>query len=214
MSKELIRLADCVMTFDDEVVLDKINLSIRVNINRDNAHEFIEVYHYLHELLNDPSINIYPGIIREDTTDGCALCYSSLNSRDYFELLKQCAENDIPVNFMPKHIMSKNCMINHLNSFIIGPKGELYKCWNDFNHHERVIGYIFDTEFSNRKLFLQYMTQAGIHSDPKCKSCLIFPACSGGCGYHRLKTSLKTDDMTYALFIRTKTYLRKLFCQL
>ncbi len=29
MSKELIRLADCVMTFDDEVVLDKINLSIR-----------------------------------------------------------------------------------------------------------------------------------------------------------------------------------------
>ena len=29
MSKELIRLTDCVMTFDDEVVLDKINLSIR-----------------------------------------------------------------------------------------------------------------------------------------------------------------------------------------
>ena len=29
MSKELIRLADCVMTFDDEMVLDKINLSIR-----------------------------------------------------------------------------------------------------------------------------------------------------------------------------------------
>ena len=29
MSKELIRLADCVMTFDDEVVLDKINLSIQ-----------------------------------------------------------------------------------------------------------------------------------------------------------------------------------------
>ncbi len=29
MSKELIRLADCVMAFDDEVVLDKINLSIR-----------------------------------------------------------------------------------------------------------------------------------------------------------------------------------------
>ena len=29
MSKELIRLADCVMAFDDEVVLDKINLSIQ-----------------------------------------------------------------------------------------------------------------------------------------------------------------------------------------
>ena len=29
MSKELIRLTDCVMAFDDEVVLDKINLSIR-----------------------------------------------------------------------------------------------------------------------------------------------------------------------------------------
>ncbi len=29
MSKELIRLVGCVMTFDDEVVLDKINLSIR-----------------------------------------------------------------------------------------------------------------------------------------------------------------------------------------
>ena len=29
MSKELIRLADCVMAFDDEIVLDKINLSIQ-----------------------------------------------------------------------------------------------------------------------------------------------------------------------------------------
>lgn len=29
MSKELIRLADCTMAFDDEVVLDKINLSIQ-----------------------------------------------------------------------------------------------------------------------------------------------------------------------------------------
>lgn len=29
MSKELIRLANCVMAFDDEVVLDKINLSIQ-----------------------------------------------------------------------------------------------------------------------------------------------------------------------------------------
>ena len=29
MSKELIRLTDCVMAFDEDIVLDKINLSIR-----------------------------------------------------------------------------------------------------------------------------------------------------------------------------------------
>lgn len=165
----------------------EIHLSIRVNINRDNAYEFIEVYHYINDMLHDPTINIYPGLIREETTDGCDLCYSSLNNNDYFKLLKQCAEKNIPVNFMPRHSSSKNCMINNLNAFIIGPEGELYKCWNDFNHRERIIGNILDTEFSNRKLFLQYMTQADIHTEPKCKSCLTFPTCSGGCGFHRLK---------------------------
>ena len=29
MSKELIRLTDCVVAFDEDIVLDKINLSIR-----------------------------------------------------------------------------------------------------------------------------------------------------------------------------------------
>ncbi|MCI9157179.1 MAG: ATP-binding cassette domain-containing protein, partial [Lawsonibacter sp.] len=29
MSKELIRLADCTMAFDEDIVLDKINLSIQ-----------------------------------------------------------------------------------------------------------------------------------------------------------------------------------------
>ena len=29
MSKELIRLTDCVMAFDEDIVLDKINLSIK-----------------------------------------------------------------------------------------------------------------------------------------------------------------------------------------
>lgn len=49
-------------------------------------------------------------------------------------------------------------MINKLNSYIIGPEGEIYKCWNDVSNTAKVIGNIQEECLENSTLFARYMT--------------------------------------------------------
>ena len=78
-------------------------------------------------------INPYPGFIREDSNDGCKMCYKSLFNSKRYQFYKTIAKEGVPVDFFPHVVTQKGCMVNQNNSFIIGPAGEMYKCWNDFN---------------------------------------------------------------------------------
>lgn len=172
--------------------IPEINLSIRVNINRKNSSDFIEVYNWISDMLPDAKkLSIYPGFIREDAPDKCSNCYTSLSNHDRFRLLSEISRMGCNINFMPLASNRKSCMINNYNSFIIGPEGEMYKCWNDFNHPERIIGYISQKEFQNKRHFLYCMTESDIYSDDECKNCLVFPVCSGKCGYYNLKNKFE-----------------------
>jgi len=163
----------------------KCHLSVRVNIAHKNMDDYIIICKTLKEEFPDNAIYIYPGIIREYTKDECSFCFGCLNAYDYFELLKRADMAGLAVNFMPKRKRGKGCMINKFNSVIIGPEGELYKCWNDVNHKDRIVGNVRDMHFTNRSLYLHYTTETTPFFSDKCKDCLIFPTCNGGCGFLR-----------------------------
>ena len=97
---------------------------------------------------------------------------------------------------MPAVSFEKGCMINNFNAFIIGPAGEIYKCWNEFNHPEKIIGYISSKEFTNKTLFLQSITESDIFNDQECKDCLTFPTCKGKCGYYNLRNKYEHGRYT------------------
>jgi uncharacterized protein len=111
------------------------------------------------------------------------MCYTCIDHNDYFNLLQACESHGLKVNYIPQIKPHKGCMVNTLNAFIIGPNGEMYKCWDDVNHPERIIGNIKDNEISNKRLFLHYQISTSPFSNDECKNCLIFPSCSGACGY-------------------------------
>lgn len=51
--------------------MPEVNLSIRVNVNKENFSEFIEIYNYFKTKYDGyKNLNLYPGLIREETSDG------------------------------------------------------------------------------------------------------------------------------------------------
>lgn len=173
-----------------------IHISLRVNINRENELDFLVIYKEINEKYKDSRVSVYPGLIREPNTDCSRLCYRSLSGRSLYNFYKKMDEQGINVDFYPRKIQ-KGCMICHNTSLVIGPEGELYKCWSDFNDSRKVIGNIKDKKFSNPTLVSRYALEATPYSNPKCKECKVFPVCSGGCGWLRFQNVY--EDKNYEL---------------
>lgn len=162
-----------------------LKISLRVNINRYNTEDFFEIYKTIQESDYSDRINVYPGFIREDTTDKCSLCYNSLSNELTFKFYKGLHSKGVNVGFIPKAVKARGCMMHQLNSFIVGPGGELYKCWNDVNNNEKIVGYINEKKIVNPVLFYHLLTETHVFADNHCKKCMLFPICSGGCGWYR-----------------------------
>lgn len=76
----------------------------------------------------------------------------------------------------------KGCMCQQMNAFVVGPEGELYKCWHHLGIQEKVIGSIFDSQtITNYSLLADIMVHGDAILDTKCKMCVLFPSCYGGC---------------------------------
>lgn len=76
--------------------------------------------------------------------------------------------------------------MHQMSSYIIGPEGEIYKCWNDVSNPDKVIGYINDKKITNKTLMVNYALRSIPYND-ECKHCHAFPICDGGCGYNRYR---------------------------
>lgn len=161
-------------------------LSIRVNINKENYMDFVEVFNYFNKEYPDcPNLHIYPGLIREESSDRRSLCSTSFTTSEILELNKLLRDAGVSVTDFPRK-RERGCMMHNQSSYLIGPKGEIYKCWNDIGNPNAVIGNISDKALLNASRLIKYSMQA-IPFNDECKHCLAFPICDGGCGYHRYK---------------------------
>lgn len=183
-------------------------ISIRVNIEASNIDEFIIAYKNLIELYGTERININPGLIRRDNKEGTN--FDCGNQLKYQEQLLYLKLNDIGVydRGYPKHI-DKGCTANCLNSYIIGPSGEIYKCWNDVGNASRIIGYIDKEELSNKDLFVKYISDSSCFEDEKCKDCLFFPICSGGCAWYRYRNKYEDGKFDICAIQKDNDMLKK-----
>lgn len=76
------------------------------------------------------------------------------------------------------------CTAVRTNEFVIGSKGELYKCWESVGDAREVVGHINDYDnFDSR-------TSKWLKYDPftidECRSCIALPVCMGGCAQHAM----------------------------
>lgn len=183
----------------------EVRVNIRVNIDSNNMDKFIHVFDFFYRK-HYTNIAVTPAFV-EDRAGDNSCAFSSKEKFVFLADLFQKHGMDFN-SFYPSYRFSE-CSIRNPNVVVIGPEGEIYKCWNDVGKQERVVGDIFG-KVSNKRLLLQYLAGADPFDDAQCRECVLLPVCSGGCPYLRLmQQAQKTDrkEMCPLIKLDIETYL-------
>lgn len=165
----------------------KLKINIRFNIDKDNMEEYGEFCTIYNKKWDLDNIVIYPAFIKDYTgACGCECLDTKQKEFDFFKSLKN--NNDVSFNYYPK-LRNGACMANNIYSYVVGPKGELYKCMADFGIKNRIVGCVDSEKGSNDNIVLDYLIRHNKYEDAKCLECDIFPVCSGGCTNERMSLS-------------------------
>ena len=161
---------------------DKVRIAIRMNISNDNKDEYEKLYHYLETTFNkSKQIHLYPAFVEDYT--GCQLGNCFENNKEKAKFLKKLFyEKGISSYSLYPERCGKGCMRQTMNAFVVGPMGELYKCWHHLGVKEKIVGNIFEKNvITNFTELTKMMIDNDVLFDTKCKKCVLFPSCNGGC---------------------------------
>jgi uncharacterized protein len=158
-----------------------LNISIRMNVSRTNSDQYIPLLYILREKFGQ-KVHLYPAFVR-DYGGGCVSnsCYEdSFKKAEYLKNIFN--EYGVYTKDIYPRRTSKGCMCQQMNAFVIGSEGVLYKCWHHLGMDDKIVGSIFDPNtITNFPLLSDMMIKGDVILDNKCKSCVLFPSCYGGC---------------------------------
>ena len=162
----------------------KTSLSVRVNIDRNNACEFMQVYNDLKEIFGDKkNLYIYPGIL--SSCGGKVEDTPFLNNKEAAELRNDFVRKGYPTEY-PRYVLG-GCTATNISSYVIGPKGEIYKCWEDVGDPKWVVGNVTDKKYTNEELLEDYLLFGSNINDPNCWKCPMLPVCENICARRRIE---------------------------
>ena len=162
--------------------------AVRVNVDKSNQEAFPEFYAFLNHKF--PGTGVYPAMLHDfpgESSSGFCLCGRMETADFHLFLLK----NRIPLKggvFPSTHDFG-HCVANHLNGFVVGPDGRLFKCWVDLGIDSKSIGQLENStieDLHNNALFRKYQYGVDPYDDEECLRCFYFPICNGGCFHHRV----------------------------
>ena len=161
-------------------------LHVRVNVDGRNSEEFYDVWKLLqtrHPKDFGRRITVYPGFVKGDSHPDRSCFFDPVQQGEFISDMME-RHQIAPLRLYPQR-MSPGCILTRRNAFVVGPDGELYKCWDDVGVKERVVGTVDRFDNWNMGLIAEGMTGCSFLDDPECKACFYFPVCGGGC--HRIR---------------------------
>lgn len=160
-----------------------VRVLIRVNIDGQNAEAFLPLYDSLMEKF-DRKISISPAFTGDSNDKGMSCLFDKKQQQAFMtELFHKRGLNLL--SFYPATFRTE-CAVRGQGSFIIGPEGELYSCWNDVGNPQKIYGYI-GGKVTNERQLLKFKVTADALDNVECQKCLLYPVCGGGCPYERIK---------------------------
>lgn len=169
----------------------KGNCSIRVNIDRENQNEYASLRKELLSQYSGKKLTVYAGHVNTFLASNydcqCGLCNTEWADLT-IGLYKR--EGIVPRGgFYPTKNSTNICVANSYYGYVIGPEGEIYKCWEDVGKNKMVIGSVHDNlSVSNLELEARYIIGTDPFDDENCKKCSIMPICGGGCVNKRMRS--------------------------
>ncbi|MCL2839933.1 MAG: SPASM domain-containing protein [Defluviitaleaceae bacterium] len=176
-------------------------LSLRVNVDTNNSSEFVEVYQYFKDIYSDKfdrSIRVYPGFVDDKQSPDIGCHFDPYKKGKFiFELARDYGIHALEI-FPIKKI--GGCYLSKKNAYVVGPHGEIYKCWDDLGIDKEIVGNINNTKIWNIALIANSMVGVSNLESKTCLACFFFPICNGGCPKARMYSNrdmVKRETCTY-----------------
>lgn len=178
-------------------------LHVRVNVDGRNSDEFADVYTMLktrYEKDFGKRISIYPGFVKGDSHPDRGCFFDPIREGEFLaEMVEKHQMAPLPI--FPQR-SSPSCVLTKRNAFVIGPDGELYKCWDDVGMKEKVVGTVDRFDNWNMGLIAEGMAGCSYLDDPECRNCFYFPICGGGCHRIRQKNLHKAEKESSCTYFK------------
>lgn len=175
-----------------ETILNNINIAhkyvivaIRINIDHNNKQEVKQLIDYLYNSMdykNNEKISVNLAQVNESI--------HSLSLEEYLNFYRDIYDAYILDNniekYYPVHLMFA-CGAQCKDSYVIGPEGYVYRCWEQVGMKEASVGTVEkindDCELSTR-YFMDIWPK-------ECEECAYLPMCHGGCPKARFENGNK-----------------------
>lgn len=168
-------------------VYPELQIDIRTNIDKRIEQEYTAFYKYLKSLFGSENVRPYAGFASDMMNSGCISDEDSLTTiveKANFYIRNHKANVDID-DYMPRRYIV-TCIANKLAGLVIGPEGEVYKCWLEIGKPESIVGHIANPAQFDLVKMSKYTCMADYVFDPACRECFFMPICSGGCPLARV----------------------------
>ena len=183
-----------------QLIANNIKVDILINFESNNIKQVDKLLCYLSETPFHEHINVYPAKI-----------FSNLTKRGFFDL----EEETIIVNklfrkygfrkgeaLIPRSFHT-SCMASYPHFYTISPKGKIFKCDRHFLDKDAIADVKDNPQSSSLKKFVK--SNLGVAE--KCKKCVLYPLCWGGCFYDR-------ENGIYPCYLTKKIVLSSLYMAL
>lgn len=188
----------------------EIFVNIRVNINKENADEFVKLYGLLLERYgHNRNMMITPGIVQDFENN--TLCRSSdckLFAREdvmrFTSELWDRYEIKTHLALYPTNRYNE-CGIRNRNVLAFDPEGNVYKCWEIIGKEKYAVGKLEatgDISVVNVTMLNRYLYGADPIDDTKCQACSYLPVCHGGCPHHRIESKFEGKSMDTCTYLK------------
>jgi uncharacterized protein len=183
------------------------NISLRINVDKDNIDEAMKVNEALNERGLQDLVSTYLGKVTKDNDDySSSACFNSREfAKENFEFY---VANLADKNFFGQYPrkLGNVCTADCLHSHVIGSNGDIYRCWVDIGNEKRKVGNLLDATDPINNVFLDYMM-----FDPTvalgCSDCKLLPVCMGGCPLRRVNGAGESNEKCAAYKFIFSDYL-------
>ncbi|MDR0866260.1 MAG: SPASM domain-containing protein [Candidatus Symbiothrix sp.] len=173
----------------------EIHITIRVNLTKENANEYIGLYQFLAKRYKGKNMGIVPAFVNDKG------CNTDKNSSIFFKR-KECSEFILnlfnnqrihsPVIRYPARFFEE-CAIRNVTSMGVDPDGYIYKCWEIIGNKKQAIGKLDDGKITdiNSTMLNRQRYGADTLDNKTCSQCSYLPICNGGCPIHRVENEFE-----------------------
>jgi uncharacterized protein len=175
--------------------VDYLSVAVRVNVDTENYTRLEELLQILAANGLTGRLQVYLGqLVAIDDGGGApsstykAPCFTS---KQFAGVVTEFTELAMGYGFAGPSVptpIGAPCTAVRANEYVVGSKGELYKCWESVGNPTHVIGNISD--YANINGRVRRWMSYDPFKDAECRSCIALPACMGGCAHHGMDVRL------------------------